>query len=152
MFERVCLLLALACFHHAALASTCDNLDVLAWLIGDWHSESDGFKTTESWRRVSQATFEGVGQTQSIESGKTVSSENNRLVEMSGDVFYIAKVKSNEYPVPFKLTACNDQLAVFENTEHDFPQKLEYRRKGEESILVSVSGAKGKGFEIRYRH
>ena len=69
---------------------------------------------------------------------------------MSGEVFYLAKVASNNLPVPFKLTSCMDNTAIFENTEHDFPKKIAYQLTDRNNIAVSVTGDKGKGFKIEY--
>lgn len=62
----------------------------------------------------------------------------------------MAKVASNNLPVPFKLTSCMDKTAIFENTEHDFPKKIVYQLTDRNNIAVSVTGDKGKGFKIEY--
>ena len=79
-----------------------------------------------------------------------LSSESLRIVEMSGEVFYLAKVGENDLPVAFKLTDCSETHAVFENAGHDFPRRLEYRLTGEERMIVRVSDGAENGFEMKF--
>jgi hypothetical protein len=137
-------------FQTTVQASACDTVESVKWLIGNWYSENSRLKTYELWKRISDKTFEGSGYTFSIEKNKIVSSETLRLVEMSGEVFYVAKVASNDLPVAFKLTSCTAETATFENSLHDFPKKLSYKLNKEKNISVFVSGEKGKGFSIEF--
>jgi len=131
-------------------ARGCGTVESLKWLVGDWHSENGTLKINESWQKISAKTFEGYGSTYSIEKNKVVSSETLRLVEMSGEIFYIAKVASNKLPITFKLTSCTANSVIFENSAHDFPQRISYQLKNEQSMIVFVSGEKNKGFSIKF--
>ena len=126
---------------RVALAETCTSLERADWVLADWVS-AEG--PTESWHRAGARTFEGAGT-----SGP--GSEALRLVEMSGQVFYIAKVAHNELPVAFKLVECSDALLVFVNPAHDFPRRLEYRRTAADAMTVAVSDGGDRGFEIHFR-
>ena len=133
-----------------AVAQSCGSLDDINWLLGDWASYDDEKVTTESWKRIGPQTFEGSGEIRSRSDAQVLSLESLRLVEMSGVIFYVAKVSHNEYPVPFKLTSCSKDSVVFENPNHDFPQRLEYRWISLNLLVVEVSGKDGKGFQIRF--
>ncbi|MCJ8321059.1 MAG: DUF6265 family protein [Colwellia sp.] len=137
-------------FQPAVQAKPCGTIESLTWLVGHWNSENSKLKINESWQRISAKTFEGSGSTYSIEKKKIVSSETLRLVEMSGEVFYVAKVASNDLPVAFKLTSCTTKTAIFENSLHDFPKKISYQMNKDKNITVFVSGEKGKGFSIEF--
>ncbi len=126
-----------------------DELSSLEWLLGTWQEESSRGITFETWTRVSPRTFEGVGEMQSAESGERVTTETLRIVEMSGDIFYMAYVSHNPNPVPFKLTQSSDRAAVFENPDHDFPTKLEYNLLAPDRLTVAVSNGE-RGFEISF--
>ena len=78
-----------------------------------------------------------------------VSQESLRLVEMSGEVFYVAKVGHNDLPIAFKLTSGSDDRAVFENPQHDFPKRLEYRLT-EGRLVVTVSDGGTRGFTLDF--
>ena len=91
------------------------------------HTKSPITRVRKRWHRISDATFEGESITNSVTDGEVVNFEMLRLVEMSDSVFYIAKVTHNDLPVPFRLTQCSDGIAVFENPDHDAPQRVIYR-------------------------
>ncbi|NOU49337.1 hypothetical protein HG263_02070 [Pseudoalteromonas sp. JBTF-M23] len=150
MFRVTSLVFLCLVFHSVAQAKACDTVGSLAWLVGNWNAKSSKLQMHESWKQVSSKTLEGAGYTYSIEKNKIVSSETLRLVEMSGEVFYVAKVVSNDMPVAFKLTSCNAETAIFENVQHDFPKKLNYQLTKDKNMTVFVSGEKDKGFTIKF--
>ncbi|WP_206485851.1 DUF6265 family protein [Thalassotalea sp. G2M2-11] len=150
MLRVISLVLLCLVFHSAVQANTCKTLESLTWLVGHWNSKSEKLNINESWKQVSSKTFEGSGYTYSVEKNQMISAETLRLVEMSGEIFYIAKVANNDLPVAFKLTSCTAETAVFENAEHDFPKKLSYQLTKDKNITVFVSGENGEGFSIQY--
>jgi len=150
MFKLISLVSLCILFQPRVQAKACGTVESLTWLVGHWNSENNKLKIYESWERISSKTLEGSGYTYSIEKNKIVSSETLRLVEMSGEVFYVAKVASNNLPVAFKLTSCTAKTAIFENSMHDFPKKISYQLNKEKNITVFVSGEKGKGFSIEF--
>jgi hypothetical protein len=87
-------------------------------------------------------------------SNTAISTESLRLVAMSDEIFFIAKVASNPLPVAFKLTQCANKIAVFENPHHDFPQTLSYQliqsSQGDKQLKVKVFAANNPGFEINF--
>jgi hypothetical protein len=139
----------LASSFTAAYAQPCDSLDSLEWITGEWIAEHGDVITREKWVKVSDRSFEGVGGITRKTSGET-SGETLRLVEMSDEIFFIAKVAQNPLPVAFKLTHCPAGVAVFENAAHDFPKKLEYRLESEASLVVTVSDGADKGFQLHF--
>lgn len=103
------------------------------------------------WREVSTATFEGSGVTTARADGAILDGEELRLVAMAGAVFYIAKVAHNAYPVAFRMTVCEAGRLVFENPTHDFPRRLEYTRRADGGLDVSVGDGAKRGFKLRFR-
>ncbi|KZN50809.1 DUF6265 family protein [Pseudoalteromonas luteoviolacea] len=150
MFKFAYLIVIFATFNTSAKNNTCGSLESLSWLVGSWSSNNSKLEIKESWKKVSNKTFEGSGYTYSIKKSKKVSAETLRLIEMSGDVFYVAKVASNSLPIAFKLTSCTTETAIFENPKHDFPKKLTYQLKNENNITVAVTGEEGRGFSINF--
>jgi hypothetical protein len=127
-----------------------NQLNGLEWLLGDWISVQGQTITKESWQKVSDHTFEGIGSVQSESARETVNQESLRILEMNGEIFYLAKVGQNPYPVAFKLTEVTDSLAVFQNPEHDFPTEIRYQHTKNDQILVLVSNDNRK-FRIIFR-
>ena len=127
----------------------CDSLEIVSWMLGEWVSENSSSVTVENWEKVSEHSFEGFGKTKSADSDKVKSYESLRLVEMSGQIYFIAKVGHNELPIAFALTTCSDSMAVFENPDHDFPKKIDYKLQSHDRISVTVSSG-DDGFRIEF--
>ena len=115
------------CFTPLAGAEECRSLEAVKWFLGEWQTSPSRVVIREFWHRVSDATFEGESITKSVSNDEVVNYETLRLVSMSDSVFYIAKVTENELAVPFRLTRCAEGIAVFENPDHDAPQRLIYK-------------------------
>ena len=131
-------------------AASCSSIASLEWILGNWSVDNGKNISTELWKEVSQTTFEGHGEVRSKLTKKLQSSESLRLVQMQGEIFYLAKVSHNELPVAFRLKDCSHNKAIFENPDHDFPRLLEYQLETENSLTVKVSDGKEKGFKVNY--
>ena len=141
---------ALALLFAFAAESTadCHSLRSLDWMHGSWLATSEKADVHETWRKVSPQTFEGKGWT-TDKQGKLVSHETLRLVKMENQIFYLAKVAHNPFPVPFKATNCSENSVTFENLSHDFPNSIEYQRQGD-ITHVKVEDLEGKGFTLKF--
>ena len=128
----------------------CDSLRSLHWLLENWIAEDAVRFTEETWTQVSPHTFEGSGAIINKSSNERHISERLRIVEMSGEIFYIAKPIQNEFPTAFKLTQCSEGTVVFENTSHEFPKLLKYDRVGNDSLVVHVSDGESNGFSLHF--
>ena len=133
-----------------ALAQPCGSLATIEWLLGTWEAENEGTVTREIWQQVSPATFEGRGEVTHLQAGQSGSTETLRLVEMSGAVYYFAKVSHNALPVAFSAIDCSDHTAVFVNPEHDFPTRLAYRLGADGRLVVDVSDGASNGFTLEF--
>ena len=58
--------------------------------------------------------------------------------ERNGDIFYVASPSGEEQAV-FKLVKFETRELIFENPEHDFPQRIIYRLKGD-SLISRIEG------------
>ena len=85
-----------------------------------------------------------LGMSHTVVNGKTREYEFIRIVqEENGDVFFVAN-PSGQNEARFKLINAGDREARFENPEHDFPQRIIYRRDGD-SLVGRIEGmSKGK--------
>ncbi len=129
------------------IETPCRQLSQLAWLLGEWHSASDG-KVQEHWQKLDKDTYSGFGL--SIDpNGQKKQTESLRLVAMQSEVFYLAKVSHNGYPIPFKGIQCTDKSVIFQNPEHDFPNQIAYFRF-DDRLQVRVSGKAQKGFSLNF--
>jgi hypothetical protein len=90
----------------------------------------------------------GVGRT--IKDGKTASYEFLQIREKGDDIFYIAQ-PNGAAPVQFKLVKMNPNEAIFENPDHDFPQRIIYQRSIDGSLLAAIEGEeKGKPKRVEF--
>ena len=129
---------------------SCRSLANISWMLGEWISYGESDYTIEVWLKVSEITFEGYARTISADDSVEKNVEMLRMVEMSGQVFFIAKVRHNALPVSFALTYCSDTTAVFENPGHDFPTQIIYRLTDSDHISVTV-GSDTERFRIDYQ-
>jgi len=142
-------LLCLICYPvcYSVLAQC--ELSSLDPLVGQWQVQTKKSVVSESWRKVSDQSFEGLGNTYDL-AGVLKDSEELRLVQMQGTVFYLAKVKHNPLPVAFALISCQNNRFRFENKDHDFPKQLDYQLLSTDSLQVDVSDGTEKGFRLNF--
>lgn len=116
-----------------------------SWLSGNWKIAKSGDNTHEKWIRISDQIMQGKGYT--IENGDTTFSETMRIEQFGNDIFYVVKVAESKYPVPFKLIKLDKNEVTFENSEHDFPQRIIYKLKADGSLHARIEGRTTKGEE-----
>jgi hypothetical protein len=113
------------------------GLGELAWLEGEWERPVTGGIAVERWTRTDAGL---MGEAVVVRDGRERQTEALLLVSMGGEVFYIAKPPENPYPVAFRMVSGADGRFVFENPTHDFPQRIIYRRTGENAMTASIEG------------
>ncbi len=147
------LLLFLPVLNFAQDTNSIEDLSTLYWLEATWEAKQGNSIIVEKWDITSPLTFEGIGYVRKIEEDSRVSEESLRMVQMKGDIFYLAKVDHNELPIPFKLVHRERDKFVFENKSHDFPKRITYFRKGADSMTVRVGGLsdlQNRSFELNF--
>lgn len=107
------------------------GVDDLAWMAGHWEIEGAGKHVEEVWLAPEGGTMLGMSRT--VHDGKTVAFEFLRLQERGDAVFYVAS-PNGATPTDFRLVESDGTRAVFENPAHDFPQRIAYRRDGEQLV------------------
>lgn len=125
-------------------------IDTMKWLIGTWENKNENGVMTETWTQeedsaltgIVTATYYFMDENMKEPELKTDTLETIRIEQFWGKLSYIPAVKdqNNGMPVKFKMTSCGPDTFVFENPEHDFPQKIMYERFGEDSLVATVSG------------
>ena len=122
------------------------DLTHMEYVLGDWVHPGGAQIACESWRRVSDDTFEGRGY--QVKEGDTVTTEVLRLVKMGEGVYFISMVAHNLRPISFKLVQLDGTVAVFENSEHDFPQRIVYSLEGDQ-LTGRIEGEKNNSDFVR---
>ena len=129
-----------------------DELDGVAWLVGEWHRETRRGLSIERWSRLPDGGFVGESVVIPAGGGEEVQVEALLLVRMGADIFYIARPRQNEYPTGFQLVAQTDTKIVFENPTHDFPQRITYLRTASDAFTATIAGPgdDGESQEIEF--
>ena len=121
--------LALATFADppapAAPAAATKGVAALAWLEGQWHTEDGKWEACYS----SPVGGEIVSATKKIEDGKVTLFDFERFREVDG-VVVLTPFPHGKASVDFKERAstppAGGKIAIFDNPEHDFPQRIRY--------------------------
>lgn len=117
------------------------GVESLAWLAGSWGSASGATETEEHWTAPKAGSLLGMNRT--TRGGKTVMFEFLRIEARPDGVYYLAS-PGGRPPTPFKLKEAVKEKVVFENPEHDFPQRILYWKSGS-SLCARIEGTqKGK--------
>lgn len=110
----------------------------LAWLAGNWRMEKGGRVIDEQWMAPAGGVMLGMART--VAKGKVVEHEFLQIREgPGGDLFYVAQ-PSGQREAAFQLKSLTDSEAVFENQQHDFPQKITYTLKPDGLLLAAREG------------
>lgn len=115
------------------------SLDSLAWMAGCWEgSYPNGRTVSEQWMKPSGNVMLGMSRT--VRNRKTVAHEFIQLEQSEdGVIRYIAR-PSNQPEAVFTLILLEGRKAVFENSQHDFPQRIIYERVSADSLVARIEG------------
>ena len=136
MTRHTVLAFALMAFFALPLAAAEDSLDGLAWISGTWEGTSGSVRQEEHWTRPAGGVILGLHR-DLFEGGRSFF-EFLRIEHRDGEIFYIAMPRGRS-ATEFRLIELEDGHAVFENPEHDFPQRIIYNRKGE-TLSARIEG------------
>ncbi|MHA7819447.1 MAG: DUF6265 family protein [Erythrobacter sp.] len=129
-----------ACTGPAVADQTKEGIMQLTFLEGDWESNTNGSWSEEHWSDAKGGMMIGTGR--SGEADALQSFEFLRIVtEEDGTIAYYAAPGGGE-PTRFTLVQAGENAATFANPDHDFPQRISYRRKGD-AMVVEISLADG---------
>lgn len=138
-----------ACGGPATADQTVTGIAQLAFLEGEWGSTDGGNWSEERWSDAKGAMMIGTGR--SGEGDALQSFEFLRIVtEEDGTIAYHAAPGGGE-ATRFALAEAGDNAATFANPDHDFPQRISYRRDGD-TMAVEISLADGSnaiGWELQ---
>ena len=112
----------------------------LSWMRGCWRFERNGEVVTETWIAPSAPVMLGFGLTKRGEDVRFW--EQTRIVSDADGVAFIA-MPSGRAAVRFAMIGSGARRVVFANPAHDFPQRVEYARRGD-ALTATVSGAGGE--------
>ena len=145
MLTLVLLMLGSLC----AAQTSKPTLNDLSWLAGCWEANLRGREVNEQWMKPAGGIMLGMART--VSQGKATEFEFTQIREdKDGAIYYIAK-PSGQAEASFKLLKLQNKEAVFENPQHDFPQRIIYRLQPDGSLFARVEATeKGQTRGIDY--
>ncbi len=121
-------------------------------MAGCWERKDAAKKllVSEQWMSPAGTSIFGMGRT--VKSGKTVDYEFMRIEQRDDGIYFVAQPKANAEETAFKLIRSTLNEFVFENKEHDFPQRVIYKLQ-EAKMTGRVEGTmngKERGIDFPY--
>jgi Tol biopolymer transport system component len=121
------------------------------WLAGCWELRAPNRVTLEMWMPALGDLM--LGSSRTTLGARTSEFEMLRL-KVEGDKLHYIAMPNGKNETAFPSIELSDTLLVFENTAHDFPQKILYRRRGADSIIARIegpgpNGTRGLNFPFR---
>lgn len=132
-----------------ALASNSPAVDDLSWMAGHWLECTARGEAAETWTDGRGGMM--LGLSKSLRGGRA-SWELSRIDRTADGVTFFAN-PSGQSPTAFKAVSITRARAVFENLDHDFPQRMIYTRS-EDQLTGRIEGMVGgtlKSIEWHYR-
>ena len=113
--------------------------------VGKWKMDMDGINSVDKWTKINDTVYVAESF---LEDNKT---ESIILYKKENVWYYVPTVflENNGQPEKFKLIESTSNKFVFENKEHDFPQRFIYRFRSSKDLVVSLNG-NGKQEDIYY--
>ena len=133
--------------HAAAQSQSVNQLD---WLAGCWSMTRGESVVEEHWMKPAGGTMLGMSRT--VRAGNTSEYEFLQIRDLNGTLTYVAR-PSGQAEAAFTLRTVNGSEVIFENPEHDFPQRIIYRRTAD-GISARVEGTRNgelRGIDYPYR-
>lgn len=116
------------------------GVEAVAWLAGCWQGDTGEPGTVEHWLAPAGGTMLGVSRT--VRQGRTVGFEFMQLRQLQdGTLAFIAQ-PSGRPPTVFRALSVRSGEAVFENPEHDFPQRVIYARPEASRLVARIEGVR----------
>jgi hypothetical protein len=114
-----------------------DGVEQLGWLAGCWTHEGSDPGSVEIWMQPAAGTLFGVSR--ALKNNQVVSHEFMQIQTTSEGIVFVAQ-PSNQARASFVAIRLTADEVIFENRQHDFPQRVMYRRKTEDSIAARIEG------------
>jgi hypothetical protein len=111
--------------------------DFFEKIIGEWQLED--MPVVEKWTYVDGQFLASVIVTSGTDQLVT---EEIQIIENDDGIFYEADVEdqNNGEPVLFKMIFSDENKIVFENKEHDFPQRITYEFLDDNKLIATIEG------------
>jgi hypothetical protein len=123
-------------------------------MAGCWErsDKTRALQFTEQWMKPAGTSILGMGRT--VRNEKTIDFEFMRIEQRPDGIYFVARPKSNTDETSFKLISAANKTFVFENPDHDFPQRVSYRLNKATQLIGRIEGTESgklKGIDFPYQ-
>lgn len=125
----------------ASVVTTPTAKPALDWLVGRWCLQRGDTVIEETWLPARGDIWFAV--TRSVRAEVTTDFEFIRIALQDGAWSFLAQPQGKP-ATAFARTAGGDNWVRFENPQHDFPTRIEYRREGD-NLTATIYGPDEKG-------
>ena len=132
------------CILCLLLACSENKLSRVDFIIGTWKME--GKEQYENWELSNNKEL--IGYSYVFKDSQKIITETLSIKILEHIVIFEATVpdQNEGKTIPFILNNEIKDYLSFENIDHDFPKKIQYKRINENAIEVTVLGDEGEGF------
>jgi len=112
----------------------------MKWMVGTWTLNTGKATIVENWKQVNDSTLKGKSVIVKS-SNDTLMQESLELAIRKGQWSYTSTVQgqNNNQPVFFPIIFLRGAEFISENPNHDFPQRIAYRRIRKQ-LFASIEG------------
>lgn len=115
-----------------------DLVSGLKWMSGCWANMEGEAGTGEQWTAPAGRSMLGMSRT--VRGGVMVAFEFLRITQGGDGKVVLVASPSGQQPATFALQSLSRHEVVFENPDHDFPQRVIYRRMSGTRLTGRVEG------------
>jgi hypothetical protein len=120
-----------------AASTFAQDESILKLFPGKWKINSDKAEFYEEWKMIDSTELVGKGY--SIEAGEVLESETIYLKKFADTWAYVA-IPKNQAITLFALNDFTQNKFIFENGEHDFPQRVIYEFASDSILNAKIEG------------
>lgn len=127
------------------------TVDALGWLTGCWAREGKEPGTGEQWTTPAGGTLLGMSRT--IRDGKT-SFHEFMMIRPAGNGLEFVAWPAGQAEAAFPMVELSERRVVFENPEHDFPQRVIYHLREDIRLEARIEGEQNgevQGIDFPFR-
>lgn len=116
-----------------------EGVESLGWLAGCWEGRySNGRLVSEHWMKPLGDVMLGMSRT--VKNEKTVAAEYMRLETLADGTVHLIAHPTGQKAASFALVTLKKTEAVFENPDHDYPQRIIYHLVSVDSLVARIEG------------
>lgn len=140
---------------YGSLKAQKDPSKTFSFVLGSWEMQTPKGKIVEQWSHGANKILKGKSYHVNTK-GDSIFTENLQIRKIGKEVFYCSTIANQNEgkEVCFKLISKKDQIYIFENAAHDFPQRIVYQNLGKNEMLAWIEGernGKSRKSEFRYK-